>query len=93
MYVCIYYQCISCNVYFPCSLWLNILVNLSLNNEHVTKPVLVKRKGNVTGSVSFGRQIGFQFTVFNTSRYSVYSTNPVVIIRLITHLLRQEIMF
>ena len=34
------------------------------------KPVLVKRKRNVTGSLSFGWQIGFRFTVFNTTLYS-----------------------
>ena len=37
--------------------------------KYVTKPVLVRRKRNVTGSLSFGRQIGFQFTVFNTNIY------------------------
>ena len=35
--------------------------------KYVMKSVLVWRKRNVTGSLSFGRQIGFQFTVFNTS--------------------------
>ena len=35
----------------------------------MAKPVLVTRKRNVTGSVSFGRQIGFRFTVFNTRAY------------------------
>ena len=39
--------------------------------KYVTKPVLVRRKQNVTGSLSFGRQIGFRFTVFNTrNKYS-----------------------
>ena len=33
----------------------------------MAKPVLVTRKRNVTRSVSFGRQIGFRFTVFNTN--------------------------
>ena len=35
--------------------------------KYVTEPVLVRRKRNVTGSLSFGRQIGFRFTVFNTT--------------------------
>ena len=34
----------------------------------MAKPVLVTRKRNVTGSVSLGQQIGFRFTVFNTTR-------------------------
>ena len=39
----------------------------------MAKPVLVTRKRNVTGPVSFGRQIGFQFTVFNTTPVSLTS--------------------
>ena len=36
-------------------------VNLCLkNNKYLRKPVLIKRKQNVTRSVSFGWQIGFQ---------------------------------
>ena len=37
--------------------------------KYVTKPVLVRRKRKVTGSLSFGRQIGFRFTVFNTTSW------------------------
>ena len=39
--------------------------------KYVTKPVLVRRKRNVTGSLSFGRQIGFRFTVFNTKSHVI----------------------
>ena len=35
--------------------------------KYLTKLVLVRRKRNVTGSLSFSRQIGFRFTVFNTT--------------------------
>ena len=35
--------------------------------KYVMKPVLARRKQNVTGSLSFGWQIGFWFTVFNTT--------------------------
>ena len=44
---------------------------------------MIRRKQNVTGSVSFGRQIGFQFTIFNTKiwekvfnfwRFMLYNT-------------------
>ena len=47
------------------------LVNLNIN-DYVAKPVLVTRKQNITGSVSFGRQIGFRFTISNTKVWLVY---------------------
>ena len=41
----------------------------------MTKLVLVKRKRNVTGSVSFSQQIGFRFTVFNITLCLGLETN------------------
>ena len=43
--------------------------------KYVTKPVLVRRKRNVTGSLSFGRQIGFRFTIFNTTEDTLFIKN------------------
>ena len=43
------------------------LVKFTQNNEYSRKPVLIRRKQNVTGSVSFGQQIDFGFTIFHTS--------------------------
>ena len=40
--------------------------------KYMMKLVLVWRKWNVTGSLSFGRQIGFRFTVFNTTYFCTF---------------------
>ena len=54
------------------------LVSLNIN-DYVAKPVLVTRKRNITGSVSFGQQIGFWFTVFNTKvMISLYKVSYIV---------------
>ena len=44
----------------------HIQTSVPLNNEYLRKLVLIKRKRNITGSVSFSRQIGFWFTLFYT---------------------------